>query len=330
MNAGALIVGEALIDEVVGGDSVRRHPGGSPANVALGLSRLNVPTRLHTAIGADADAKIIRSHLAGAGVALTTESVTDSPTSKAAATLVPDGSATYQFALRWDPRNLEQLGAPEVVHTGSLAAFLDPGLNITRDIVDRSRAAGAFVSFDPNVRPSLAPDAERSRELFTAFAFSSDLIKLSDEDAEFLFPGKSNGYVLDLLIDAGAAVAGITRGSNGALLASGEHRISIPAVATEVADTVGAGDSFMATLIWALIFEGGGWDGATISIERLAAIGGRAALSAAITVSRPGADLPFLDELMTEGVPISTVKGAPEERTTRRALKACQAPTITT
>ncbi|NVN00646.1 carbohydrate kinase [Arthrobacter sp. SDTb3-6] len=297
MNAGALVVGEALIDEVVQAGHVGRHPGGSPANVALGLSRLNLDTRLHTTIGDDDDGELIRKHLSGSGVLLTAESTTKAPTSKAVATLADDGSATYEFALSWDPCNLENIGAPKVIHTGSLGAFLDPGADITRDILRRGRSAGALITFDPNVRPSLVPDSDNSRKRFKALAFASHLTKLSDEDAEFLFPGKSLDYVLDLLMDGGLAVAGITRGHRGAYLASGENRVNIPPVKTAVADTVGAGDSFMAALVWALVFDGGGWDGQAVSGRRLEEIGGKAARAAAITVSRTGADLPALDEL---------------------------------
>lgn len=297
MSGGALVVGEALIDEVIDVGGVRRHPGGSPANVALGLSRLGVATRLHTAIGADDEGALIREHLHASGVALTAESISEAPTSKAVAVLAEDGSATYDFAVSWNPRELVQLGEPRLIHTGSLGALLDPGSDVVRRIVDRGRRNGALIAFDPNIRPSLLPDASRARELFDAFAFSSRLTKLSDEDAEFLFPGEPLERVLDRLIDGGVAVAGITRGGEGASLASGTHRVHVPAVTTGVADTVGAGDSFMAALIHALVFAGTGWDGKPISAERLAEVGARAALAAAITVSRPGADLPTLDDL---------------------------------
>jgi fructokinase len=144
----------------------------------------------------------------------------------------------------------------------------------------------------------LVPGSDRSRKIFEAFASSSHLTKLSDEDAGFLFPGRSLDYVLDLLLDGGVAVAAVTQGSRGAYLASGKNRIRIPPVQTKVADTVGAGDSFMATLIWALIYESGGWDGQPISMDRVEDVGAKAARAAAITVSRPGADLPVLSELM--------------------------------
>lgn len=292
-----LVVGEALIDEVVQGGRVSRFPGGSPANVALGLSRLGLATRLHTAIGNDKDGGLIRNYLGGSGVVLTPESSTAGATSRAVATLAPDGSASYEFALSWDPRGLDDLGAPTVIHTGSLGAFLEPGAEVTDDIIHRGRAAGALITFDPNVRPSLVRDPVRAQRVFESLALSSHLTKLSDEDAEFLFPEKALDYVLDLLIGEGVAVAAITRGQEGAYLASGTNRIVVPPVRTAVADTVGAGDSFMAAAIWALAFQDGGWDGQTISERRLANVGATGALAAAITVSRPGADLPSLDEL---------------------------------
>ena len=94
MSRSALVIGEALIDEVVEGDWVSRHPGGSPANVALGLGRLDVVTRLHTAIGDDVDGELIRRQLSASGVTVTAGSVTSAPTSKAVAVLAQDGSAT--------------------------------------------------------------------------------------------------------------------------------------------------------------------------------------------------------------------------------------------
>ena len=90
-------------------------------------------------------------------------------------------------------------------------------------------------------------------------------------------------------------VAAITRGSEGAQLASGPDRVTVPPDVTAVADTVGAGDSFMAALIFALVSQG--WHGEPVSPRRLEEIGATAARAAAITVSRPGADLPDLTEL---------------------------------
>jgi fructokinase len=292
----ALVVGEALIDVVIGGAAAVRHPGGSPANVALGLARLGVATRLHTAVGDDADGRLIRAHLADSGVDVTAESVTADPTSAAVATLAGDGSATYEFSVRWNPGVLADVGAPRLVHTGSLAAFLEPGRSVTRDLVRRAQAAGALVSFDPNVRPDLVCDAAAARERFADLAAVSSITKMSDEDAGFLFPGEPIEDVLELLLASGAAVAAITRGRDGALLGSGDHRVEVPAASVAVADTVGAGDTFMAALLWALVFrdDGSGRPGTT---RRLDEIGRIAVDAAAVTVSRAGADLPWVGEL---------------------------------
>lgn len=297
MNARALVVGESLIDEVIESGGTRRHPGGSPANVALGLARLKVDTRFHTAIGDDDDGELIRRHLVSSGVQLTAESVTSAPTSTATATLAADGSATYEFALTWNPRPLDDLGAPQVIHTGSLAALLEPGCHTVCDILQRGRAGGALITFDPNIRPSLLPDSRAARDRFTAVAAMSHITKLSDEDAEYLFPGRSLDHVADALIRAGVSIAAITLGSNGAYLVSGSDRVTIAPVATSVADTVGAGDSFMAAMVWALVFRGDGWDGGPVASRRLEEIGATAARAAAITVSRPGADLPAISDI---------------------------------
>jgi fructokinase len=304
MSMTALVVGEALIDEVVEGDRVSCHPGGSPANVALGLARLGVVTELHTAIGDDADGALIDRYLNASGVTISTDSVTSAPTSKAVATIAHDGSATYRFAVSWDPAHLDDLGSPTVIHTGSIGAFLRPGSAVTRDILQRGRSLGALVTFDPNIRPSLLSEPERTRGLFEELAFSTNLTKLSDEDAEYLYPGMPPEDVLDLLLGGGVSIAVMTRGGAGASLASGDDRVSIPSVRTDVVDTVGAGDSFMAALIWALAFDVGGWDGRPISADRLELIGDTAAHASAVTVSRPGADLPTLGDLQASRISI--------------------------
>ncbi len=240
---------------------------------------------------------MIERHLGAAGVSVTASSVTDAPTSNAVAIRAQDGSVSYRFTVAWEPVRLDDLGSPTLVHAGSLGAFLRPGSEVTRDTIGRGRRLGALISFDPNIRPSLLAEREETRASFEELASSSHLTKLSDEDADHLYPGVPLEDVLDRLVDAGAGVAAVTRGSEGALLASGDERVSVLSVRTPVADTVGAGDSFMAALIWALAFDGAAWAGGPIPAARLQTIGDTAARAAAITVSRSGADLPHIGEL---------------------------------
>ena len=125
----ALVIGEALIDIVRSADgSTFEHPGGSPANVALGLGRLGRGVDLLTWIGRDDRSRMLSEHLAESGVAIVPGSDSASRTSVATASLGPDGAATYSFDLSWQVPNrwASPPAPPLVVHTGSIAAVLEP------------------------------------------------------------------------------------------------------------------------------------------------------------------------------------------------------------
>ncbi|MEU6344731.1 PfkB family carbohydrate kinase [Streptomyces sp. NPDC046977] len=125
--AATLVVGEALADVVVDADGERAHPGGSPANTALGLARLGHRVELATRFGRDAYGELLRQHLTRSGVVLAPGSVSDGPTSTARAFLDEHGSAAYRFDIAWDPAPLRPPAVPGHVHTGSVATALEPG-----------------------------------------------------------------------------------------------------------------------------------------------------------------------------------------------------------
>jgi fructokinase len=150
-----LVLGEALIDVVRSPDgAVAEHPGGSPANVALGLARLGHPVSLRTSIGSDDRGALIAAHLEPEGVELAAGSRTDGPTSVAEATIDATGAATYRFELGWEVAPPVSVDGATHLHTGSIAATLEPGATAVLDAVERART-GATVSYDPNARPSL-------------------------------------------------------------------------------------------------------------------------------------------------------------------------------
>jgi fructokinase len=289
-----LVIGEALVDVIHGADgSAARHPGGSPANVAVGLARLGRGTTALPALGDDADGALLREHLRSAGVVLHPSAVVSRRTSTAEVTLAPGGDATYVFDVSWQvPGTLDWDGV-DIVHTGSIALALEPGatgvLRLLEAAPDRVR-----ISIDPNVRPAFLPfDGAAAR--LQPFLERADLVKLSDEDAEYLYPGEPLDAVLDRLLDAGAGIAAVTRGGEGAILATRDARAEVRALAPHVEDTVGAGDSFMAGLLDAIVTLGdAGW---TPGPQELAAIADHAARASAITVGRAGADLPWRSEL---------------------------------
>jgi fructokinase len=297
MTQTALVVGEALIDVVQHeGQPLGEHVGGSPLNVAVGLALLGRPVEFLTWIGDDRRGRRIADYLHDAGVNLVEGSVAASRTATAFAELDEKGSATYKFDIEWQVPPSIRVMAPLVMHTGSIATVLRPGCDSVAGLID-TNAAKTTITFDPNIRPAFFRDAEEARSRVEAVVARCDVVKASDEDLRWLDPGSPPEELAARWLALGPAIVAITLGARGsyAICADGQERI--PAYPTEVVDTVGAGDAFMAGLIdalWDLTLLGGH------NLEQLHDIGTDAlrhvlkvaALSSALTVARPGAALP--------------------------------------
>jgi len=303
-SADVVVIGEALIDVVSSSDGTAspttvEHPGGSPANVAYGLGRLGVRTGLLTSIGDDERGAAIARHLASAGVTLLPGSTSASRTASATATLAPDGSASYEFDITWDLAPVAPAYLPRVLHTGSIASFLSPGASAVRTLLEQSYRE-TLVTYDPNIRPALLGSHAQALAIFEDLVPLTDVVKLSDEDADWLYPGLGLDEAAGRVLELGAGLAVVTRGAEGSLLATPATRLHVPAVRTVVADTIGAGDSYMAALIYGLLSRSS--DGLAPAVLEI--LGRTASKAAAITVSRPGANPPTAEELAAEPVPM--------------------------
>ncbi len=302
MTARILIAGEALTDIVVDADDGRReHPGGSPLNVAVALSRLGHDAHLLTAIGDDARGDAIRAHLDESGVQLTPASVRPGRTSTAEAVLDAHGAATYTFDLTWDPDTAELPETPDAVHTSSIAAVLEPGAT-TLSALLRSARGSSTISYDPNARPTLMGAPEDVRARIEENIALSDVVKASDEDVAWLYGTEDVEDVAASWRDLGPSLTVLTRGGDGAVAFSASGRVQVAPVQVEVVDTVGAGDTFSAGILDALAAKGLlGADRremlAAIPSDDLATVLRRAAALSAITVSRAGANPPWSHEL---------------------------------
>jgi fructokinase len=291
-----VVIGEALTDIVTTPGGTTEHPGGSPANVAYGLARLGVSTGLLTAVGADRRGAALESHLESAGVVLLPGSRSLERTSTATATIAADGSASYAFDILWNPAAFHlPFASPKVVHTGSIASFLAPGAERVKTLLRQLRSA-CTITYDPNIRPDLLGTHTESRSLFEDLVHLTDVVKLSDEDAQWLYPRKTLEDTAAHLLGLGAELAVITKGSSGSVLATPSTRLSIPAVPSHVVDTIGAGDSYMSALILGLLTRG--TTGLAPSV--LEQLGRTAAMAAAITVGRSGANPPTENELRSQ------------------------------
>jgi len=289
-----MVVGEALIDVVTTSHGRVEHPGGSPANVAYGLGRLGVTTGLLTAIAPDARGISIEDHLRSAGVILLPGSKSLTRTASATATIEPDGSARYDFDITWDLAPTAPAYYPKILHTGSIATFLSPGASAVKSLLEQAHRH-CMITYDPNIRPALLGSHKEAKAIFEDLVALTDVVKLSDEDAQWLYPQKSLDETAAHILGLGAGLTVITMGAEGSHFTTSAANISIPAVKSEVADTIGAGDSYMSALILGFLTRG--TEGFAPAV--LEQLGHTAAAAAAITVQRPGANPPTLEELST-------------------------------
>lgn len=295
-----LTLGEALIDVVEAGGATDEHVGGSLLNVGCGLARLGHDTTVAAWIGKDERGDRLREWAQASGASFAPGSDGAAKTSVAYAQLDAVGRATYTFDLTWDVPDLD-VGAYGHIHTGSIAATLEPGGAKVLDVV--RRAAGT-VSYDPNVRPALmdSPDAVigRVEDLVAA----SDLVKASDEDVHWLYPSRTMADIARRWLDLGTGLVVFTKGPEGATVHLGSGAsYDEPTLPVEIGDTVGAGDSFMAGLVGKLVdlgFLGGERAGerlraATWAELRPAIL--QAIATSTITVSHRGAYAPTPQEV---------------------------------
>ncbi|MFB9367657.1 carbohydrate kinase [Kitasatospora albolonga] len=297
-----VVVGESVADIVrkPGREDVV-HAGGSPANVAYGLARLGRRAALLTQLGADPVGGLIADHLRGAGVELLTDGQDGVPTPTAVVTLGPDGQPSYDLDVRW---TLTDTGvAPaDHLHLGSVAALLEPGAAAVLALAERMRAAGATVSYDPNVRPALLGSPAEALPKVERCVAVADLVKASDEDLAWLYPGRAEREVAEHWLALGPAVVLVTRGAAGSAAYTRYAGAEQGAAPAEVVDTVGAGDSFTAAVLDRLASRGllGAAARPALAVldqRELTWLLRYAGRAASLTVSRAGANPPTAAEL---------------------------------
>lgn len=311
-HADALVIGEALIDAFTDlSGQVTELPGGSPMNVAIGLARLGHRAELAAWIGRDERGDRIRAHLAADGVPLTAGSDGAQRTPVAMATLAQDGQATYEFDLTWDPAPIVPTRPPQIIHTGSLGALLDPGGEVVVEALE-GFAGQAAISYDPNARPALMGQPADALRRVEAIITLADLVKVSDEDVAWLVEDEGVDALERTLrrwLDLGPGLVVVTRGGRGATALTRDGvRVDVPPESVTVADTIGAGDSFMAGLddgLWRAGLLATASAAQSRPADALAAADAqtleyvlrRCARIAGITVSRSGANPPRVEEL---------------------------------
>jgi fructokinase len=305
-----VVAGETVIDLAPAGSSGglwAAHPGGGPANTAVALARLGTSTAMLARISSDPFGALLRERLVSNGVDLGFVVDATEPATLAVVGFDESGSASYSFYIdgtadwQWTPDELPPAFDPSIaaLHTGSMALVRSPGGQVLESLLAREKRH-RLISIDPNVRAAVCPDHRVYAEHISRWLGVAHLVKASSDDVEWLYPGREIDDVLAEWSARGPVVVVLTLGADGAIarLADGSV-VRVEGIKVDVADTIGAGDTFSAGFLHQLSEAG------FLDLERLAAISAadvEAALhfgvrAAAVTCTRAGADPPYLSDL---------------------------------
>lgn len=305
-----IVCGEALFDVFATGDTPTGigfdgRIGGSPFNVAMGLARLAQPVGFLGGIGTGFAGERLMRALADEGIQADAVARIDAPTTLSLVGLDAQGVPSYAFYGHGAADRLlraEHLAAvpttAKAFHFGSYAMVVEPVAATQRLLVEREHRR-SVIAYDPNIRTNVEPDLAVWRATLQWMLPRTHLLKVSDEDLALLFPGRAIDDFAAEALAGGTPLVVVTRGGEGAIGFTTRDLVAIAPERVTVVDTVGAGDTFQASLLtW--LAEHQRLSPAAISEltrDELEAALRFAARAAAITCSRRGADLPRRAEL---------------------------------
>lgn len=305
-----ITIGEILIDLTQTGTNehgvpvLAANPGGAPANVAVAAAKLGARTAFIGMAGADGFGSYLRRVLRDNNVDDTYLLTADAPTTMAIVSVDEAGERDFRFVrgadaqLCADELDASVLAHAKFLHFGSVSLTAEPARSATLAAAQMARQAGVLVSYDPNYRAALWPDEEGAVREMRAAVQCADVIKLSDEEVKLLTGTDDPEEGCRRLEAQGVRLILLTLGGEGALCRWKGETIRVPGVATKVADTNGAGDTFFGAVLSRLAARGDApLEG--LDLEALRGIVAFANRAAALTCSRSGAipAMPTLAEL---------------------------------
>ena len=252
-------LGELLIDfaaksaDAAGYPTMAANPGGAPGNFLAALNAYGKKTAFLGKVGQDAFGRLLLSTLEQAGIE-TKGIVTDSSvfTTLAFVTFDEHGDRSFSFArkpgadtqLRWEEIDTRLIDDAKVFHFGTLSLTDEPARTATQKAVAYAKSKGKLISCDPNLRLPLWPDEDAAKEQILWSLRQADVVKISDNEVEFLWGCTPEAGAEKLLEEFGVSLAMVTLGPDGCLLKtkSAAYRARCPKV--HPIDTTGAGDIF--------------------------------------------------------------------------------------
>ncbi|MFP4331231.1 MAG: carbohydrate kinase family protein [Spirochaetaceae bacterium] len=304
--------GEALIDFIPvvdqdGNSAYKPVPGGSPFNSSIAAARLGAKSLFFGRISRDFFGDTLLHTLEQNGVDTRLILRTDQPSTLAFVEKSATGEARYAFYVNDAadrgllPSDLPKSLPEELtcIQFGSISLIPDPVSSTILELVE-AEADNRVISFDPNIRTILVTDEKDYRSRIDRALAAATVVKISDEDLAWIMPGLSVKEAASKLVTGRTKLVVVTLGAEGAIAATSEGEYSVGGVTTDVSDTVGAGDSFhSAILAWLARKKKLSIHGvASLSETEVETMLAFAAKVAAKTCSRPGADPPFLREVI--------------------------------
>ena len=295
-------LGELLIDftcvstDADGYPTMAAHPGGAPANFLAALAKFGAKTALLGKVGNDAFGKLLIGTLETAGISAEgLVMAEDVFTTLAFVTLDENGDREFSFArkpgadtcIAFEELDLSVIDEAKVFHFGTLSLTDEPAKTATQKVVAYAKTSGKLITFDPNLRKPLWKSLAEAREQILWGLSQADVVKISDEEVEFLFglaPEAGAGYILE---NYGVKLVFVTCGAHGCFFANGSTKGFVPALGgIKVADTTGAGDIFGGSAVWKLLQLGK--DPAELTQEQMQNVVQFACTAAGLSTTKPG------------------------------------------
>lgn len=264
-------LGELLIDfaslatDADGYPTMAAKPGGAPGNYLAALSAYGMKTAFLGKVGADAFGRLILGTMEGAGIE--TRGIVADPsvfTTLAFVTFDEGGNRSFSFArkpgadtcLRYEELDLSLIEQARAFHFGTLSLTDEPARTTTQRAVAYAKGLGKLITYDPNLRLSLWESAEAAKEQILWGLKQADVVKISDEEVDFLWGLGAEAGADKLLGEFGASLAMVTLGPKGSYLKNKLACASAGCPSVKPIDTTGAGDIFGGSAV-SRILKGG-------------------------------------------------------------------------
>ncbi|KMJ59260.1 fructokinase [Bacillus sp. LL01] len=310
MKKGIISLGEALIDFIpLDPDNItyQKSPGGAPANVAVGVARLQVDSTFIGKVGNDVLGRFLQKTLSSYGVNTDSMVLTDDIRTGVVFVTLEDGERSFDFYINPSAdRFLTEKEIDEklfdqnkILHFGSISLISEPSRSATIKAVKFAKERGLIVSYDPNLRLGLWDSKEAAKEQIISMLPYADILKISEEELEFITgekdiekgAAKLEKYEIPLLL--------VTLGSEGSYAFTKDGHQHVPARKVETVDTTGAGDAFVS----GILYMANEWEGdvRSITLESAVEMATFASVSGSLAASEKGAmtALPTLDQVQS-------------------------------